>query len=113
MPNEPRIEFCVRVQCELSDRGDGVWWNILEVVDDDGFCLGDCGVYEYNAEEGFPDGVTEYVLDVLDKLGKCDDDSAGYTLDIQLLEGRSSLGRSVTWFTKRDLAKRRSSEDDD
>lgn len=108
MSNDPTVKLNVRVECEMSDRGDGAWWRILEVVNEDGESLGDCGVYEYDAMDGFPRRITEYVLDVFDEFGICDDDSANYELEIRLLWGTISLGWSIECFRKQHLVERRS-----
>lgn len=107
MSNNPTVKLNVRVECEKSDRCDGAW-RILEVVDEDGESLGDCGVYEYDAMDGFPRRITEYVLDVFDEFGICDDESANYELEIRLMDGTTSLGCAVDWFRKQDLVERRS-----
>ncbi len=108
MSNDPTVKLNVRVECEMSDRCDGAWWRILEVVNEDGECLGDCGVCEYDAMEGFPRRITEYVLDVFDEFGICDDESANYDLEIRLMDDTTSLGWAVEWFRKQDLVERRS-----
>lgn len=58
--------------------------------------------------EGFPRRITEYVLDVFDELGICDDKSANCELEIRLMDGITSLGWAVEWFRKQDLVERRS-----
>jgi hypothetical protein len=108
MSNDPTVKLNVRVECEKSNRCDGAWWRILEVVDEDGECLGDCGVYEYDAMEDFPRRIIEYVLDVFDEFRICDDESANYELEIRLMDGTTSLGWAVEWFRKQHLVERRS-----
>jgi|GEM_PF-2925211 len=114
MSNERIVKYSVRVGCELSDRGDGAWWRIKYVVDQDGESLGDCGVYEWDAWLGFPDAVADYVLDLFDELGMFDDDSAIYTLEILLLDGVKELGSYFGRHTKQGRlnARLRKSDDD-
>jgi hypothetical protein len=114
MSNERLVKFSVHVECDLSDRGDGAWWRIKDIVDEDGLSLGDCGIYEFDALMGFPDGVADYVQNLFDELGRFEDDSAIYVLDIQLRDGRRCLGSYFGRCTKQDrLTQQPSVSDDD
>lgn len=114
MSNERVVHFSVRVECDLSDRGEGAWWQIKYLLDQDGLSLGDCGVYEFDALLGFPDEVADYVVDIFDDLGKFEDDSAIYFLEIVLMSGRTRLGSYFGRHTKQSrLAERLRKSDDD
>jgi hypothetical protein len=56
----------------------------------------------------FLEAFIEYVLDVFDEFGICDDESANYELEIRLMDGTTSLGWAVEWFRKQHLVERRS-----
>ncbi|MGD9590636.1 MAG: hypothetical protein AB7Q37_10980 [Pyrinomonadaceae bacterium] len=94
------VKIPVRVECRLSKKGDGAWWNIVDIVDErHNLSLGDSNVYEFDAEYGMPDRVIEYILTSLGESGEFDDIEASYFVDIRFRDGGNELGWSMNSFT--------------
>jgi hypothetical protein len=97
---EDVVTIRIKVACSQSDRGDGAWWNVNDVIDErDSSSLGDCGVYEFDAEKGFPARIEEYTLKTLGGLGEFETGRT-YVVEIKLLDGTTELGQSVQRFSK-------------
>lgn len=104
---EPKpIEIPIRVEVGVSTKSDGTWWDVNDVIDErDGYSLGDCGIHEYDAENGLPDGLTDYVLTTLGENSEFDDGEASFVVRITYSDTGTELGRSVSAFTGRDTLK--------
>lgn len=97
------IHIPVRVACELSERGDGAWWKIVDVIDErEGWALGDTGIYEYDAELGFPQGLQEAILNILGETGEFEDENAVFIVEITLSDRRTELAYLIARFSGRD-----------
>lgn len=97
------VHIPIRVECEPGGRGDGAWWKIIDALDErDGLPLGDSGVYEFDADRGFPDKLQETLLTTLLKIGEFDDADSIYVVEITLFDHETDLGHSIARFTKED-----------
>lgn len=103
--NSKSVEIEVRVECRPSTKGDGAWWDIVEIVDErKQWQLGDSGVYEFDAERGLPDAVMQYVLGVLEQGGEFNDPEASYFVDVRFCDIGTELGRSSMRFSGRQTS---------